>query len=634
MGDRIYRFGKFELLASVGELRTKDACVRLQEKPLLLLTVLVENPQRLVTRAQLRERMWDSETFVDYELGINVAIKKLRDALGDSAENPTFIQTVAKKGYRFLVPVEVISPELAAPGSSASDIVINSPALPHATPSPKHPVRRRWLFAALATGVLSALGLWGFEFRPHWPFSDVPKKISSLAVLPLEDLSPDRSQEYLSEGLTDELITDLAKIPSLRIISRTTTMQYKGTHKPLPEIARELNVDALVEGTMLRSGNRLRIRVQLIQASTDQHLWAEAYDRDVNDVLALQSEVASSIAGQIKLEVAPQQQAKASAARAVNFDAYSAYLKGRYEWNKRTAEDLKKSIQYFQEAIERDPGYAEGHEGLAEAYSVLSEYDVLAPGESYPKARAEAVKALELDPSLSEAHATVATVKEEYEWDWPGAGREFQLAVELGPGSATAHQWYGEYLLRVGRIEEGLAQMRQALQLDPGSPLMNAELGGDLYWARQYDQAIQQLRKAIEMEPRFAYAHSWLGFAYEQKGMRKEAIEEFQKAVALSGGSGFRAALGYAYGRAGRATEARKISDDLTRRATQVYVSPYDMAVLYVGLGEKEQALKSLERAFAVREPALDLLKIEPALDPLRTDPRFSLLVRRVGLAP
>ena len=632
MADRIYRFGKFELLASVGELRTRDSCVRLQEKPLQLLIVLVENPQRLVTRTQLRERMWDNGTFVDYELGINVAIKKVRDALGDSAENPTFIQTVAKKGYRFLIPVEISSPDLSVPGSLAPDILTNSPALPPATPGPKHPLRRPWLFAAMVAGALSALGLWRFEFRAQGPFSAARMKISSLAVLPLQDLSPDHSQEYLSDGLTDELITDLAKVPGLRIISRTTTMQYKGTHKAVPQIARELNVDALVEGTMLRSGNRLRIRVQLIQASTDHHLWAEAYERDVNDILALESEVASSIAGQIKIEVTPQQQAKASAARAVNFDAYSAYLKGRYEWNKRTAEALKKSIQYFQEAIEKEPGYAEGHEGLAEAYSVLSDYDVLAPGESYPRARAEATKALEIDPSLSEAHATLATVKEEYEWDWPGAGREFQLAVELGPGSATAHQWYGEYLLRVGRIDEGLAQMRQALQLDPGSPLMNAELGGDLYWARQYDQAIQQLSKAIEMEPRFAYAHSWLGFAYEQKGMRKEAIEEFQKAVALSRGSAFRAALSYGYGRAGRTTEARKISDELTRRASQAYVSPYDMAVIYVGLGEKEQALKSLEKAFAVREPALDLLKIEPALDPLRSDPRFNVLVHQVGL--
>ena len=640
MGDQIYRFAEFELLPSTGELRTNGSCVRLQEKPLQLLLALVESPQHLVTRDQLRKRMWDSNTFVDYELGINVAIKKVRDALGDSAENPRFIETIAKKGYRFLLPVEETGPEPSDARIPAA-IVANVPAVAvdKASAGTEASGKRRLLMLAMASCILGAavfvvLG-WG-ALKARWSSRGAQKKIS-LAVLPLEDLSPDHSDEYLSEGLTDELITDLAKVPGFRIISRTSAMQYKGSHKALPQIARELNVDELVEGTVLRSENRVRVRVQLIQGSTDEHLWAEAYQRDVSDVLALQSEVARSIAVQIKIELTPPQNARVSAARKVDFEAYAAYLKGRYEWNKRTAEDLRRSIRYFQESIEKDPSYAQAHEGLAEAYSVLPDYDVMTPGESYPKAKAEALKALQLDPTLGEAHATLATVKQEWEWDWVGADRELGLALELGPASATVHQWYGEYLLRVGRIPESVDQMKEALELDPASPLMNAELGSVLYSARHYDQAIQQLRKAVEMEPRFPYAHSWLGFAYEQKEMRLEAIEEFQSAVSLSGGSPFfRAALAYGYGLAGQVSESRKISDDLTKLSSsrQSYVSPYDFALMHIGRGEREQALKSLEQVVAVRDTASDFLKTEPALDSLRSDPRFDLLVRRVGLAP
>lgn len=689
------RFGLFEADFEQRILAKGGLRVKLQDQPFRVLAMLLERPGELVTREEIQQRLWPADTFVEFDGGLNTAIKKLRAALGDSSDNPRFVETIPRLGYRFLAPVasqtsvdesqpaepketsqsdfmvkvgqasneddqrqaellervddrshacvSAVSMKDGTTGVNVRGTVIADNASPaHVTAAHRRAVGSgnrglRMLVVAscvLSATVLMVLGLGAF--RARWSSPSAPKQIPSLAVLPLEDLSPDRSQEYLSDGLTDELITDLAKIPAFRIISRTSAMQYKGTHKPLPQIARELKVDAVVEGTVLRSGNRLRIRVQLIQASTDQHLWAEAYERDVNDVLALQSDVARSIAAQIKLELTPQQKARVSAARAVNFDAYSAYLKGRYEWNKRTAEDLKKSIRYFREAIEKDPDYAEGHEGLAEAYSVLPAYDVLTPAESYFKARVEALKALELDPGLSEAHATLATVKAEFEWDWPGADQEFQRAVGLGPGNATAHQWYSEYLLRVGRTEQGLDQMRQALELDPGSPLMNAELGGDLYWVRRWDEAIQQLSKAVEMEPGFAYTHSWLGFAYEQKGMRQEAIEEFQKAVALSGASpGFRAALGYGYGLAGHVSEARKISHELTRlsRSAQAYVSPYDLALLHVGLGEKEQALQSLERAFAVRDPALDLLRIEPALDSLRSDPRFGLLIRRVGLA-
>lgn len=658
---RVVRFGLFEADFEQRILTKAGLRVRLQEQPFQVLAMLLERPGELVTREQIRQRLWPADTFVEFDGGLNTATKKLRAALGDLADNPRFIETIPRRGYRFLAPVttqasvpqtDPARPHEISPSDSESKIestatevvgavdAENVPAagVDRATAGTETRSKRRVSMLALTSCVLCAAVLvvlsWG-AVREGWSSRGARKKIS-LAVLPLEDLSPDHSEGYLSEGLTDELITDLAKIPGFRIISRTSAMQYKGTHKPLPQIGRELNVDALVEGTVLRSGSRVRVRVQLIQASTDEHLWAEAYERDVNDVLALQSDVARSIAVQIKLELTPQQQLPVSVPRTVNFDAYSAYLKGRYEWNKRTAEDLKKSIEYFQESIEKDSGYAEAHEGLAEAYSVLPDYDVMKPEESYPKARVEALKALELDQTLSEAHATLATVKEELEWDWPGAERELQMALELGPASATIHQWYSEYLLRVGRVPESIDQMQQALELDPASPLMNAELGGVLYSARQYDQAIQQLRKAVEMERRFPYAHCWLGFAYEQKGMRREAIEEFQAAATLSGGSPFfRAALAYGYGLAGNVSEARRISGELTRlsRSAQFYVSPYDFALIHIGLRQPEQALKSLGQVVAAHDTASDLLNTEPALDGLRSDPRFGVLLQQMGLA-
>ncbi len=652
-------FGLFEADFGRRVLTKGGLRVRLQEQPFRVLEMLLESPGELVGREEIRQRLWPSDTFVEFDDGLNTAIKKLRAALGDAAENPRFIETIPRRGYRFLAPVSVKQPAVRPSDDDKQGIPIAAISKPEGKPEPaeagravlaeetngegnagaadKYPRARRAWWVALASvasaGILLALG-WK-ALGTHEPPGSARKKIS-LAVLPLEDLSAGHSEEYLSEGLTDELITDLAKLPGFRIISRTSTMQYKGTRKTVPQIARELGVDEVVEGTVLRSGNRMRMRVQLIQGSTDEHVWAESYERDVRDILSLQSEVARSVAAQINLELAPRGPVSPQETRVVNFDAYSAYLKGRYEWNERTAESLKKSIEYFKQSIQGDPSYAEAHEGLAEAYSILPDYDVMPAEDSYPRAKAEALKALDLDPALGEAHATLAVVKEELDWDWPGAGQEFERALQLGPASATTHQWYSEYLLRVGRSQESIGQIQQALELDPASPLMNAESGAVLYWARKYDAAIEQLRKAIEMEARFPYAHSWLGFAYEQKGMRQEAIAEFQKAVELSGGSPFfRAALAYGKGLAGQDTEAKRIFAELRRLAASGrYVSPYDLALIHIGLGEKKQALESLEQVVAAHDTASDLLKCEPALDSLRGDPRFRVLMERVRLTP
>lgn len=626
MNDRVYRFSEFELIVSEGALRRGESSVRLQQKPLLLLSALLERPQRVVTREQLRERMWGNETFVDYEQGINVAIKKVRDALGDSADEPKYIQTVSKQGYKFLFPVEVVEPILPLPDAVP---VIESSRPVETKVEPALAVARRW---PLQTAAICFLLVAALAFLYVHDLHPAATQIKSIAVLPLQNLSTDAEQEYFAEGMTDELITDLAKIHRLRVISRTSIMRYKETSKSLPEIAHELNVDAVVEGTMLRSADRVRIRVQLIDARTDSHLWAEVYERDERDILSLQNDVASSIARQINLELTPLHPASLPPHQP-RVEAYSAYLKGRYEWNKRTPAALRKSVEYFQSAIEQDPNYALAHEGLAEAYSVMNDYDLLAPKESYSNAKSEALKALELDDTLGEAHATLAAVKEDSEWDWAGADREFRRAVELSPNYATAHQWYGEYLLRVGRIEEGVAEMQRAEELDPGSPVMNAEVGGAFYWARRYDNSIEQLRKSIAMEPNFSYAHSWLGFAYLQKGMYNEAITEFQKAVDVSGGSStFLAALGHAYGLAGKKEQSRTIIEKLKAISRQSYVSPYDMAIIYTGIGDEDQALNWLEVGYNLHDPAMDMLQVEPALDTLRSDNRFQDLIRRVGL--
>jgi TolB-like protein/Tfp pilus assembly protein PilF len=569
--------------------------------------------------------MWNSDTFVDYEQGINVAIKKVRSALGDSAEQPKYIQTIAKKGYKFLLPVEIIDPRMK--NANAENVFDSSPI--DYEPRLKEAHRTGWwILCTVAAAALVAAAL--FYVRD---LRSGPSQIKSIAVLPLQNLSSDPEQDYFAEGMTDELITDLAKAQGLRVISRTSVMRYKKTTLPLPEIARELNVDAVVEGTMLRSANRVRLRVQLIDSRTDSHIWAEVYERNERDSFSLQNEVAHAIAQHINSEVVAQQDGSSSTVREPNFDAYSAYLKGRYEWNKRSTDSLRKSIQYFEDAIRIDPNYALAHEGLAEAYTVLTDYDVLTPKESYTRAKSEALKALQLDDGLGQAHATLASVKEELDWDWEGADPEFRRAIELSPSYATARQWYSEYLLRVGRLDEGVAEMKQAQQLDPGSPLMNAELGGAYYWARRNDAAIDQLRKAITMEPGFAYAHSWLGFAYEQKGMRDKAIEEFQKAVSLSGGStGFIAALGHAYGLVGNKRETEDILEKLKALSKRSYVSPYDIAIVYTSVGDKDQALRWLEIGYSVHDPAMDMLKMEPALDGLRPDPQFQDLIHRVGL--
>jgi TolB-like protein/Tfp pilus assembly protein PilF len=454
-----------------------------------------------------------------------------------------------------------------------------------------------------------------------------------LAVLPLESLSSDASQDYFADGMTDELISDLGQISALRVISRTSVMGYKHARKPLPQIARELNVDAVVEGTVLRSGEQVRITAQLIEASSDKHLWSQSYEGELRDTLALQSKVAGAIADQIRINLNPQERAALKTVRTVKPNAYESYLKGRYFWNKRTADGLKVALAYFNQAIDEDPNYAPAHSGLADTYALLAdwEYGVMTPKEALPKAKAAAIRALELDGTLGEAHTSLAFCLDVFDWDLDSAGKEFRRAIELNPSYATAHQWYAAHLVVLGRNAEAIAEMRTAEALDPLSLIISADLADFLVIARSYDESIRESRKTIELDPNFALAHNQLGQAYLQQHMLKEAVAELQEGARLSGGSPtIIAGLARAYVASGQRNEATKLLDDLKKRSNPSSSHASEIAAIYVALGDPDQAMDWLDKGYDERFNPSVLLR--PGFDPLRSYPRFQDLLRRVGL--
>jgi len=457
-------------------------------------------------------------------------------------------------------------------------------------------------------------------------------RIESLAVLPVKNFSGDPDQEFFADGMTDALIAGLAQIKAVKVISRTSVMHYKGSSETLPQIARELGVDGIVEASVMRSGDRLRLTAQLIDARRDQHLWARNYEREMTDVLALQSELVQAIAGEIRVQLTPQENERLRATRRVSPEAYEAYLKGRFYWNKRSGQDIIKGIEYFQHAIEVDPDYALAYAGLAESYVLLPDFADARPREVIPKARAAAAKAIEIDDTLAEAHTPLAFISGYYDYDVAGAEREFKRAIELNPGDATAHHWYALWLLFLGRHDEATAEIEKARNLDPLSLAINTSVGTVLLYSRHYDSAIGQYRKTLEMDSSFVQAHDYLGNAYLQNGMHEQAIAEFQKAVDLSGGQvRCMAGLGRAYAAAGRQEQARKTLEQLKERAQRSYVSRYELALIYVGLGEKEQAFASLEQAYEEHDRRLMELEAGPQVDPLRSDRRFQDLLRRMN---
>ncbi len=627
------RFGVFELDLRSGELRKHGLRVRLQEQPFRLLEMLLERPGEVVTREELQKRLWPADTFVDFDHGLNKAINKIREALGDSAESPRFVETVSRRGYRFLAEVKdsevpVRNPELGV--QTQPPVAPDHSYLPDEVAKIKNPsLSRAWKISVLLLLLVAAV----LAIRKLHSWGGPSPAIRSLAVLPFESLSNDASQDYFADGMTDELISDLGQISALRVISRTSVMSYKRARKPLPEIARELNVDAVVEGTVLRSGNEVRITAQLIEASADKHLWSQSYEGELRNTLALQNDVARAIADQIRINLNPQEKAALKKVRVVNPEAFESYLKGRYFWNKRTAQGLSVALAYFNQAIGEDPTFAQAYSGLADTYALLGDwqYAVMTPKEALPKAKASAIKALELDSALGEAHNSLAFCLDGFEWDFEAAGKEFQRAIELNPNYATAHHWYAWHLGLSGRYDDALAEMRKAENLDPLSLIINSDLAELLLIAHSYDESIRQSRKTLEMDPNFALAHNQLGQAYLQKQMYDPAIAELEKAVQLSAGSPTcEANLARAYAASGSRSGAEKLLSDLKKRSNPSASLASEIAMIYAALGNRDQAMNWLEKGYEERFNPGVLLR--PGFDPLRSDPRFETLVRRIGL--
>jgi TolB-like protein/DNA-binding winged helix-turn-helix (wHTH) protein/tetratricopeptide (TPR) repeat protein len=619
------RAGQFEIDLNAGEMYKGGRKVALQEQPFRVLAVLLDHPGEVVTRQDLQSRVWPADTYVGFDEGLNTAIRKLRAAFGDSAENPRFIETVPRRGYRFIAPVTSWELDKAASAPTGARTSTNA----------QRPRLAAWRLAIVFTLLLlvslaiprTRRIVRGFAFG--WAHAATAASIHSLAVLPLENLSNDAAQDYFADGMTDQLISSLGQIKALRVISRTSVMQYKGMRKPIPQIARELNVDAVVEGTILKSGNQVRITAQLIQAPLDKHLWSQSYQSDLHDVLSLQNSVASTIARQIQVTITPQERVLLETGRTVNPQAYDDYLLGRYFWNKRDGGGLQKAAEYFQQATRTDPSYAPAYAGLAQTDIILA-YNLGPKAEFLAAARKTAEQAVALDPNLAEAHTARAMLLES-KYDFAQEEQEFKLAVSLDPNYATAHHWYGEsYLGQIGRFAEADREMQQALVLDPVSRIIATDQGVLLYWERKYDEAYQQLTKTLALDSGFSEAYLCRGKVLLQQGRYTEAIADLEAAYRINPANpAIPANLAYGYALGGNRTKAES---QLHLFLSAPKKNSWAIGLIYLGLGDQTQSLDWFERA--VREYSGDMIdvRVEAQFDPLRREPRFKALLLAMKL--
>jgi TolB-like protein/DNA-binding winged helix-turn-helix (wHTH) protein/Tfp pilus assembly protein PilF len=628
---RILCFGSFEVDIVSGELRRQGLKIRLQDQPFRLLVLLLERAGDVVTREEVRENLWPAETYVDFDHSLNTAVRKLREALGDSAEAPRYVETLARRGYRFIVPV---APRTAQVAHSANAAVAS--LLPSPVARPSTSARRLLILAIVVVSCAAALVGYWLVSRPG-PTTQPSGKLT-LAVLPFDNLTGDADQEYLSDGLTEEMITQLGRLQPerLRVLARSSTWKYKRADRDIGQLRRELGVDYVLEGSLRRASERVRVTAQLVQVDDQSQVWAETYERDFRDVLILQSEVAEAIARTIAVTLRPDAQARLAGARPVPAEAYQDYLRGRFFWNRRTEAALKQGLGYFQKAIAADPGYAPAYSGLADSYLSLGAASIvggLPPRQAMPEAKAAALKALQIDGTLPEAHTSLAMVHLLYEWDLAACEKEFRRAIELDPNYTAAHHWYSHCLLPLGRTEESLAESKRALELEPLQLVVGIHLGWHYLYARQYDQAIEQFRKTLELDPAFPQTQRLAAWAYLQKGMHPEAIAALRSALnSLERDPEIEGELGHALAVAGRRAEALAILEGLGHLSATRYVSPYSVALVHAGLGNRDQALAWLDNAYAERSDYMPYLRLEPMLDGLRSDHRFAALVRRVGL--
>lgn len=639
---QLYEFGPFCLDPAEHTLLRDGQPIPLRPKVYDLLLVLVENRGRLVDKEQLMSSVW-AEQFVE-EGNINKNISMLRQALGESDRGTKFIETVPKRGYRFVAEVrevndnrqaELLTQTAARPAHEHQrprETHEQSLPLPPPTQAQAKRFNKHWI--ALVVVPLLALTAIVYVVLTRQPSRSATPAVQSIVVLPFQNLSGDASQDYLVDGVTDALIGDLARIGALRVISRTSAMHYKGTNKSLPEIAKELNVDAVVEGTVQRSGDRVHVRAQLIHAASDSHLWASDYDRDSRDILDLQSEVARAIASEVRIKITPAEQRLLVPKRTVARAAIDNYLQGRYFWNRRTEQDIRKAIGYFEAAISADRNYAQAYAGLADSYNQLGTVmiGVMPPSEARRTGETAARKGLEIDNEVAEAHAALG-YENFFNWNWASAEEEFKRSIQLNPNYASAHSHYGLYLVARERIDEGIAEINRAEELDPLSLSISSSRGFLLLNARRYEEAIEQQRRVIAIDPNHYQAHWFLALTYLANGQIDRTIATSEKAVAISNRApAALGVLGMAYGAGGRKVEANQLANELFRLEKQRYVSPMAFVYVYIGLGDKDRAFAWLEKAYQERSNHIAFFKVSPTVDPLRSDARFADLLRRIGL--
>ena len=607
---RLVRFETFEVDFRAGELRKAGVRLKLPGQPFQVLAILLEYPGEMVTREELQKRLWP-DTFVDVDHNLNTAINKIREVLGDSAENPRFVETLPRRGYRFIGPLTPLPAE-------------------RESPTPSSHVRRYVTVGAAFLLLLALSGAAFLKWRLAKRAAD-PGTISSLAVLPLANLSADPSQQYLVDGMTEELTSEISQLHSLRVISRTSTMQYRDTHKEAPQIAKELHADGLIEGSILRVNDHVRITATLIHGPSDTHLWSKRYERDLRDVIALQHEIARDIAREVRITLGPQEQAHLARAREVIPEAHEAYLRGRFHLQNGSKASIYRALDYFQQAIQKDVEYAPAYAGVADAYTAMrSSY--AAPSEVMPKAKAAALKAVALDETLPEPHVSLGGVLMFYDYDWPNAEREFQRALDLRPSYAEAHDYYAMFLVANRRFQAAVDEILRARQLDPVSGLIAADAAWVFYLKRDYDQFMEHAKAAVELAPNFWLGHLQLGLAYEKKGDFARALQELEEARRMDDNSAILEMLAGTYAAAGQPDEARRITKEMVERSQKRYVCAYEVATTYAGLKDRESAFLWLRKSLDQRADCSPWIAADPKLDPLRADPRFQDLLHRLGL--
>jgi TolB-like protein/DNA-binding winged helix-turn-helix (wHTH) protein/Flp pilus assembly protein TadD len=643
-GRRV-RSGLFEVDLSSGEVHKGGRKVPLQEQPFRVLAMLLDHPGEIVTREALQTRIWPADTYVGFDEGINTAIRKLRSAFGDTADNPRFIETLPRRGYRFIAPVSE-TPRSGSPEEAISPQPLDASRVPGTPDIEVKASNVRWsprILLASATAMVIVLAGIAYLLRSR-PVADsgAPKR-TMLAILPFQNLSNDPGQEYFSDGLTEETITDLGQLSpeQLGVIARTSAMAYKHTNKTISQIGRELGVDYILEGSIRREGGKARVSAQLIRVSDQTHLWAENYNRDLNDLLEIESELGKTIAQQVQINLTPQRQLELAKGSSVDPEAYDLYLRGRYYWNQRTPAGLKESIAYFQQAIARDANFATAYAGLADAYNISNIIAAYPSKESLPQARAAAEKAIQLNPSLAEAHAALGMEKSHYEFDFPGAQREFLKAIELNPNSAYAHLFYANcYLLPMGRTAEAIAENQKALALDPLSLPINNFMGMSYSLAEENEKAYRQYQHTIAMDPTFPLAHEYFSGLLIDMGRYEQAIQEKEQSELLSGLGPKDAAAEAdsalkAFRTGGPKGYWQHILDTVLAKqeSGDEPVTASSMVALYALIGDKDKAFAWLDKAYDEREgAAITLLKCDPYFKNLRGDPRFSAMLRRMGL--